>query len=411
MAKGNRLARSRRALLFALAFASDAHAQSRGSGGPPGSAPRVPESPFAVAGATSSEAPTLRGRVGLERASTWMRSPEPDDRLRGIERAAQVHTLEGLALLERAASVGPAGNADPRAPLDGVARRDPRALLAVVHGLSSWVDSDRGRAALGSIVGAPPLTFALFATPRSDPTGDDGQGAARIQLARQEAAIALARSGHTLAVEMLIALARSGGPGQEAALLALTLYPPAAPVLGGVTLTTPATASLAAAVGDLRSFDALEGALRASDPALRASAIVALGEAGDSRVVEAARSAVHDPNPRVRLAAGEALVRLDAPEAAGVVAELAGEDATALGGLRLAQISQGDAVIKQRRRSPSCRPIPIAARPPWPRSVGKSESPRSPCWSRSLAIPFSRATRPARSGARRVRERWPPSRR
>ncbi|MDP9035654.1 MAG: HEAT repeat domain-containing protein, partial [Myxococcota bacterium] len=281
----------------------------------------------------------------MEVAARLLRSSDPDDRLRGVDRAAHMHSLEAFALLERAAAPGSATVLDPHTPLDGLARTDPRALLTVVRGLSSWTETDRARASLSSIVGAPVPSFATHATLRADGP-DDGQGAARIQLAREEAAIALARSGNGLALETLIALSRSGGPGQAAALGALTLYPPEAPVLGGVTLTTPAMAVLAASVGDLRSFDALEGATRTSDPALRASALVALGQGGDARAARTARDAANDPDARVRLAAGEALVLLGAPDAAEIVSRLIADDTTALGGLRLAQRTQGESVIK-----------------------------------------------------------------
>jgi HEAT repeat protein len=156
----------------------------------------------------------------------------------------------------------------------------------------------------------------------------------------------MAESGNLAAIELLIALARSVGPGQAPALDALAIYPPAPPLLGGVVLTTPSTIALAVGVGDLRSLDAIEVAMSASDPALRAAALAALGIAGDSRVLEAARAALRDRDARVRLAACDALVRLGAPDAAPAVEALVADDATVLGALRLAELVPSEGVTK-----------------------------------------------------------------
>jgi HEAT repeat protein len=277
-----------------------------------------------------------------------MRSPDPEQRLRGVERAATTHTPEALTLLQRAAGASVPGAFDPHAPIDGVARADPRALIAVVRGLAGWADRESARSALSAIVSGPTQLFAtrVLSLPTSDPAADDAEGAARVALARQEAAIALADSGGQLAVEALIAIARSGGPGQNAALEALAIHPPPWPVLGGVALTTPAMIGLATSVGDLRSLDAIEGALHASDAGLRASALDALGAARDARVVQAARSATHDPDARVRLAAAAALVRLGAPDAPQAVETLVADDATARAALGLAREVQGEGIVR-----------------------------------------------------------------
>jgi HEAT repeat protein len=291
----------------------------------------------------------LRTRFGADIATRLMRSTDADERLRGIERAAAIHTPEALSLLERAAAPALPGAADPHGPLEGMARRsDPRALLAVVRGLAAWVDLESARTALAAIVGAPTQSFATRAegSPEADSSADDEEGASRVVLARQTAAIALAESGNLAAIESLIALARSVGPGQAPALDALAIYPPPPPLLGGVVLTTPSTIALAVGVGDLRSLDAIEVAMSASDPALRAAALTALGIAGDSRVVEAARAALHDRDARVRLAACDSLVRLGAPDAAPAVEALVADDATVLGALHLAELVQSEGVTK-----------------------------------------------------------------
>ena len=294
--------------------------------------------PAALSGPNS-----LLGHFGTDSAIRLMRSADADERLRGLERAAAIRTPGGLALLERAARLSGAPSVDPRLPDEGIARRDPRALLVVVRGLASWMENEGARAALTEIVRAPgDLAARTGEAPGADPPGADAE---RVLLARQEAALALAGSGNQVALEALVAAARSGGAEQEAALLALTIHPPAQPVVfGGVALSTPATLAMAARVGDLRTLDAILGVMRASDPALRAAALGALGDAGDTRVADVARGALKDEDARVRVAAAEALARLATMDAAPAVEALIADDATAFEGLRIAQTVQGEGI-------------------------------------------------------------------
>jgi HEAT repeat protein len=298
--------------------------------------------------ASDPAAPGLRSRFGADAATGLLYSADADDRFRGIERLASIHTPESLALLVRAVQPGVPGAAEAHPQVEAVARKDPRALLAAVRGLAAWADVTAGREALRAVLDTSPQLLAtrVASAQTSDETAEEIQGTARILLARQEAAMALAGSESPLALEALIDVGRSAGAGQAAAIDALAMHPPAQPLLGGVVLTTPATIALAVAAGDLRSLDAIVGALGASDPILRATAIAALGLAGDSRVLEAARAGLADTDARVRLAAGDALVRLGTPDAAHAVEALVADDATALGALHLAELVQGDGVTK-----------------------------------------------------------------
>jgi hypothetical protein len=310
-----------------------------------GPSPMAPSEAAASAGSTTTG---LRARFGTEIATHLARSKDPDDRLRGLERAAALHTREALALLVRASGTGGPEAIDSRSPLDGMARSDPRALLVVVRALADWLDSEEARSTLASIVAAPVRAFSTGTETAvgGDPSADDARGAARVLLARQEAAIALAESGTLVAFDALIAVALTAGPGQEPALDALAIHYPAAPLVGTAVPTTPALIALAAEAGDLRSLDAIEGATNADESAQRAAALMALGAAGDRRVLAKARAALRDRDAGVRLAAANALVRLGAPDASLAVEGLVGDDATALEALRLAQQVQGEGVTK-----------------------------------------------------------------
>ena len=286
---------------------------------------------------TATPSTDLRSRFGTELAARLIRSTDPDDRLRGLQRVAATHTQEALAILERALE------------REGAARADSRALLAVVRGLATWTDRERARKALQIVVDPTQVFDARpIGWPTRDPAADDIEGAARVVLARQEAAIALAESGRVHDVEALIALARTGSAGQAAALDALAIHPPELALLTGVTLTTAPMIALAVGTGDLRALDTIFGAVRASDPSLRAAALVALGRAGDSwRTSEVAHAALRDPGKRASVSQRPRLwSRLAARDASQAVEALIADDATALAGLQLGQDVSSEGVTK-----------------------------------------------------------------
>jgi OOP family OmpA-OmpF porin len=311
-----------------------------GSGMAPGLPPALMAAPPPdLVEATSGD---LRMRFGVDIALKLLGSTDADERLRGVERAAATRTPEGLSLLERASRAGPRGEG----AVEGAARQDPRALLAVVRGLASFADHETARAALESLLSPASATAMHGTADGPDPAADEAESAARVRLALEEAAMALARSGSAEAVEGLVATARSGGPGQAAALQALAAYPPVTPRLGGVALTTPEMIALAVNVGDLRSVGAILGVVHASDPALRAAAIAALGIFGDARALDVARDAAKDKDARVRVAGADALGHLGAADAAPAVEALIAADSTARDGLRLARNVASEGVTK-----------------------------------------------------------------
>ena len=312
---------------FLLAPAADAQ-PGRFAPPPPRREEPRPTTPAAVA---TPVAPSreLRAHVGVDMATRLLRSSDADERLRGISRAGQFGSAQAVALL--------VGTLETGGPTPGAARLDARALIEVARGLSRSVEQSAARSALKSIVET--------ATPARSIGGDDGESAPRAELAREIAAIALASSGEPHAAELLIPIARGGGPGQNAATLALSAFPPQTPgAIAGAA--TPQALRLAALLGDLRSVDVVRSAIKSSDPLVRAAALVSSGELGDMRTIELARAALGERDPRVRTAAAEALVLLDAPEKRKAVEALLAEDVTALLGARLAERAQDAAVSK-----------------------------------------------------------------
>jgi HEAT repeat protein len=361
----------------------------------------------------------LGDHFGLDVAVHLLRSPDAQDRLRGIERVQDMRTPEALALLVRAAAPQPT---EPRTPIDGAARIDPRAVLAAVRALADFVDQASARAALLSIVGARPQTFALraYGATLGASEADERQGAARIALARQEAALALARTGLQSVERALLALARTDGPGQGAAIDALAIEPPREMLPGEEIFLTPALIRLVGKIGDLRWLAPIERALRTGDTATRAASLSTLAELGDTRAVGAARSARDDVDASVRLAAAEVLTRLGDVEAARTVAGLIGRDDSALPALELARDVQGEEVVRAAvaRATESARPeVRAAAVGALGRQVGVSavvglaELMRNPTLEGAATCALARSPSPAAMSAIETLAARPGSRR
>ncbi len=293
-----------------------------------------------VLGTAAAMSEPAEGGAGLEelfgnaRTDRLLRSADPEDRLHGLERAAAAHTPEALALLLRF-----------RDDLGGNGG-DPRTLLTLVRGFADSVDVPAVRAKLVGIARDPGTFLSLHGKiVDEDPVDDERIRVARIELARAEADMALARSREPDAIKSLFEIVRDSDTGREAATEALAAFPPD-------VLTSPsdspsiATVGVLSSLGDLRSEGNVLSAARSSDAAVRAASLVALAGFGDPHALDTARAWRRDPDARVRLAAAATLVRSGDPDAAHAVEDLIGDDETAEDGLLLAQHVQGEGVAK-----------------------------------------------------------------
>jgi hypothetical protein len=308
-----------------------------GAAAQPGRSPSKPSPPATptVTGPTN-----LRAHVGTDHAARLIRSADPDERIRGIQRAASIGTPESIAFLVDALERGTQ------------IKSDTRALLATARGLARFADRERARAGLLAIVGAgnPGLAGRLPVT-RSSSTADaleEGDPTARAELARQVAAIALARSGGDRALEALYGVARSGGSGQNAAIVALTRHPPRDPGFygtGGTSMPVPVV-RLLGQLGDLRALDVLHTAARSSDIGIRCAALLSLAELGDQRAALIARTAIAESDVRLRAASGEVFILLGAPERFKATAALIADEATTSLGIKMAERVFGPEITK-----------------------------------------------------------------
>ncbi|MEI7892988.1 MAG: HEAT repeat domain-containing protein [Myxococcales bacterium] len=276
----------------------------------------------------------LRARWGPELAARLVSSSDLDTRRRGLARAASLASPEALAVL-----------VDATAPT-GAARTDPRAMLEAVRALSHFVREPSSRLALSLLASAsvPSQPRTSPATPRDLEEVD--LAAARTELARRTATLVLARSREPRALETLLALARSTGPGRLAAQQALIAFPPRHPSTLAFPLANQAMLRIATATGDLRLVDAVRAAARSDDPDVVVSAFAALASFGDTASVPLIKEALAHREPRLRVAAAEALVSLAPQDHIEAVASLIGDDATATSGVALAEKAFGESIVK-----------------------------------------------------------------
>lgn len=308
----------------------------------------------------------LRAHVGTEQAA-WLLG-DSEERIRGIERAAAIGTPESIALLVEAIE------------RNQTVKGDARALLAAARGLARFAEQDRARTGLLAIMGASnPLRTAAPAPRREAGDGiapDEGDPVLRMQLARETAAIALAKSGGDRALDALYGAARGSGSGRDAAITALTLLPPREPGFYGTAgqpLGVPVI-KLLGRLGDLRALDVLGGAAKSTDVNVRSAALVALAELGDERAIGLARTAVAETDVRLRAAAGEVFILLGAPERFKATQAIVADDATVGIGLHLAERVYSPEITKlvsERANTHPDREIRTAAI----RALGRSPDP------------------------------------
>ena len=292
-----------------------------------GATAQSPRASATTTAAASASVPTnLRAHIGGDVATRLLRSHDPDERIRGIRRAGAIGSTEAIALLAASMEGG------------STVRSDPRALLELARALAPFVDQERARAALLLIVNAAPQAGRVAPTARVA-VQDDGDDLARVELARQTAAIALAHSHVDRALEQLYGVARTVGVGQGAAVLAIRLEPPREPGFFGTTaagMSVPAIRMLGQ-LGDLRALEVLHASTRSTDVNVRAAAILSIAELGDLRVVGIARAAITEADARLRAAAGNAFVLVNAPERFKATSALIEDDATTALGIALAE--------------------------------------------------------------------------
>jgi len=267
---------------------------------------------------TSSPSPpggyALTNRLGIASSLRLLSSARREDRIRGVQRIAAQNDFAAVQVLLQAITENGSIVADPVVKIQAIralapfASRDP-----VRRMLAGWVlgDTTRLRAEAGF--------------------GRDVQ---------MSAALALAASGDSRAIEQLVDFVAAGNDAAEPAAAALQAHPPSSldPLLRARANTSPHVVRLLGRLGDLRALPALRKALGDNDPVVASDAAVALAGLGDDSVAPIARAWLTNPrsSPSTREAAAQALVLIRAPDAPRAVAILIADPATRPRGLQLA---------------------------------------------------------------------------
>lgn len=297
----------------------------------------LPIKPSDTAVNADEESRSLRKRFGAGMAERLMHvTDDDDDRLRGFARASADGSAEAISLLTSV----------PDASL----RPDPRAMVELARALAPFVDQESVRVRLLGLTSAPVGAGGR----RGDEVGGADDPIAKVELARNTAALAIASSGDAKAIEELMKFARASGTGQLAAANALTAYG-ISPYTAKLEVPgSPVAAWLYAESGDLRLLNPLLATATAqADLQTRAAAIRGLAQAGDQRVAEVARRILGlddkktpaEPDPILRIASAEALALLDVPARYSAVAILLGNATTVQAGIKLAERVQSADIV------------------------------------------------------------------
>lgn len=240
---------------------------------------------------------SLRERFGALPAERALRSSEPAERERALERLGALGTPRALDLLVTA--LEPSG-----------AAQAPRERLIAVRALARHARDPRVRDALVRV-----MTGISASAERSDPL----QG-----LLRDTAALALAASGEPSAKVALARALRQPGRVAEAARAALAAHP--LPDLDRVVQShgapTLELVRLLEALGGSRAIATLREVARRGTPELRLEAGLSLARLGSFEAVELAKHFGARPKSRFSLAAAEILVLARDPAADALVATL-----------------------------------------------------------------------------------------
>jgi hypothetical protein len=273
---------------------------------------------------------SLRERIGVRRGTELLVAPTWEERVRGIERLATDGSDEAVEALVDAMADGSPVFANLKTRLAGVRALAPHA------------DDSEVRAAL-----VRSLSGNASGSGRNDDGGPDDPLDA---LVRATAAMALARADTREGATALLSKMLEGGASGEAARAALLAHPPASlvPLVRGFKKRISApTVELLGDLGDPRAIGVLRRVLKTSKGAVREAAVVSLAELGDSTAAATARAwlGAAKPTRSQRLAATEALVALDAPDAPRAIAALLTRAATRSLAFELAERSLSPALV------------------------------------------------------------------
>ena len=267
-------------------------------------------------GATQApQSGSLSARLSPAVSQRLLRSPDFEDRLRGIRRLAGQNDYAAIQQLLQVVEDAPA------------LTTNPRLRLAAIRAFSPFAQRDPVRKLL--------LAWATETALRGRTAGPVGS------LARDQAAMALAATSNTRAVEQLVLTIIDGGPGAERAAVALAAHPPRniEPLLRPPSLESPVVVELLGRLGDMRAIPKLRRVLAKGDLKAKVAASIALATLGDASGTKLARDWLSQAGSThaVRVGAARTLTLVRDPLAPRAIAVLLADPVTRDTGLELAE--------------------------------------------------------------------------
>lgn len=263
---------------------------------------------------TSGTSRSLAYHLARASAFRMLNSSNVEERIRGVRRLASQNNTDSTLFLVRCVQDNPALFSDNRVKLEAVRALSPLVSRDPVRAiLTRWVLEET--------------------TGQQQPTGLGHR-------VRQEAAMALASSQDSRAVELLVDMIASGSSAAEVAAHALQAHPPTnlAPLLSVRALASASVVELLGVLGDFRAIAPLRMALETADLPVRTAAATALARLGDEFPVARARSWLEQAGSTqaVREAAVRTLIFARAAEAPKGVAILLADPSSRATALQLA---------------------------------------------------------------------------
>ncbi len=257
---------------------------------------------------------SLHARLSPAVAQRLLRSQRLDDQLRAIQRLASQNDYAAIQILVQAFADNPTLSVAPHVRIEAVRAFAPFASRDPVR---AWL-----------------VTW----TTASSPTGRSGP---LLDLAADQAALALAASANSRAVEQLVIAVAEGGDTADRASRALLAHPPPnlEPLLHPQSLESPRVVELLGHLGDLRVVPQLRKLINKADLDVRVAAAVALARLGDASGAKLARDwiAQDGSTHALRIGAAHTLTLSRDPLAPRAIAILLADPATRAEGLNLAE--------------------------------------------------------------------------
>lgn len=257
-------------------------------------------------------ATSLNDRLGIAVAERLLRSDEPLERTRAIERLGSVSTARALQILIDL--------------VDGGGAKSPEERLSAVRALWPRAAQTEARQTLIRLMASP--------SSRSSSREDALEREVRVS-----AALALAASQEPAAISVLGKALEEEGPLADAARIAILAHPPSdlsrlLPTRGTGSVMLSRTLG---ELGDQRAFAVLRGFVRGGSTEVRAAAAVALTRLGDLETVTLARHWLGEKTvPELRLAGAQILALEHTPDWPDAISALLSDPETRSQGLDLA---------------------------------------------------------------------------